>query len=324
VKVKAIPQFDLTFRGGDALSCLAKTGSAQFLDNNKRLQIQLPAGHLTDSTNCSVTLQLDVKIPTPVPVVQATDDYSYALSSTFAQQTSLGPVGSLGIPGVPGSAPRVNPTPFFVQVTNPPSFFTSPAPQFMSVTGFVPLKGIQIPLNIAAFRAVRAVSKLTIAATATNGLTSSVTIDIIPAPAPSGITSGTASPIVVDVGNSVDITAILASAAPAGGQPITFKVTSEFCFVDAGTGAPLPVTRGEKGVGVVRIPAGAGAVPGFKLLTMRATNTANDCVGVGTAPTTASQSVDLFVGDYASDPTVTNIPVGPNHVVVPLTIRKLQ
>ncbi len=324
IKVKAIPQFDLTFRGGDALSCLAKTGSAQFLDNNKRLQIQLPAGHLTDSTNCAVTLQLDVKIPTPVPVVQATDDYSYTLSSTFAQQTSLAAPGSLGIPGVPRSAPKVNPTPFFVQVANPPSFFTSPAPQFMSVTGFVPVKGIQIPLNIAAFRQVRAVSKLAITATATNSLASSVTIEIIPAPAPSGITSAAASPVVVDVSNTVDITAILANAAPAGGEAITFQVTTASCFVDAATSAALPVTRGHNGVGVVTIPAGAGAVPGFRLLTMRANNTDSNCVGVGTPPTSASQHVDLFVGDFASDPTVLDIPVGPNHVVVPLTIRKLQ
>jgi hypothetical protein len=327
IKVKAIPQFDLTFRGGDALSCLAKTGSAQFLDNNKRLQIQLPPGHLTDSTNCAVTLQLDVKIPAPVPVVQATDDYSYTLSSTLAQQTLVaGNGGAAGVSGPTGIPLRLNVklTSVFTPVANPPAFFTSPAPQFMSVTGFVPLKGIQIPLNIAAFRGVRAVSKLTITATATNGLTSAVTIEIIPAPAPSGITSAAASPAIVDVSNTVDITTILANAAPAGGEAITFKVTTESCFVDAATSAALPVTRGVKGVGVVTIPAGAGAVPGYTLLTMRANNTDGNCVGVGTPPTSASQHVDLFVGDYASDPTVLAIPVGPNHVVVPFTIRKLQ
>jgi hypothetical protein len=327
VKVKAIPQFDLTFRGADALSCLAKTGSAQFLDNNKRLQIQLPAGHLTDSTNCAVTLQLDVKIPTPVPIVQATDDYSYTLSSTLAQQTLVASNGgAAGLVGPTGTPLKLNVklTPMFTPVANPPSFFTSPAPQFMSVTGFVPLKGIQIPLNVATFRAVRNTEKLTITATATNGLASSVTIDIIPAPAPSGIASASASPATVDVSNTVDITAVLANAAPTGGEAITFKVTTEFCFVDATTGAALPVTRGDKGVGVVTVPAGAGAVPGITLLTLRANNTAGDCVGVGTPPTSASQHVDLFVGDYANDATVLSIPIGPNHVVVPLTIRKLQ
>jgi hypothetical protein len=326
VKIKAVPQLNLTFKGTDSLSCLGAAGGVQFLENNKRLQIQLPQGAATDLSNCNAPVTLLISNPTPPPFVQATTSFGYSLSSTLAQQKFVAKggaqlVGSTGLGGVPIRL-TVLPVPVFVQVSNPPTQFSPPPAPQPSTVGYVPQFGFQIQLNALNIRKTAVLSRLTLTATAPNGLTDSVNIDVLPPPTPTGIESGGASPQTVDVGNTVDITAIFAHAAPSNGETLTYRITTPGCFVFADTGAALPTTRGLVGVGTVQLPAGLGAIPGVTLLTLRANNPAADCVGIGTPPTTASQKAEVFVGDFAADPNVINIPAGPNHLVIPFSIRK--
>ncbi len=325
VKIKAVPPFGLTFKGTDALSCLGAAGGVQFLENNKRLQIQLPQGAASDLSNCNAPVTLLIQNPTPAPSVQATTSYGYSLSSILSTQRFIqagSPVaGGVGLGGVPV---RITATlqPIFVQVSNPPSLFSPPPPPQPSSIGYVPQMGFVIQLNALTIRKTAVLSRMTVTTTAPNGLSDSVNIDIVPPPTPTGIESGGASPQTVEVGNTVDITAIFAHAAPSNGETLTYRIITPSCFVFADTGGALPTTRGLVGVGTLQLPAGAGAIPGVTLLTLRANNSASDCVGLGTVPTTASQTAEVFVGDFAADPNVINIPKGPNHLVIPFSIRK--
>jgi hypothetical protein len=214
-------------------------------------------------------------------------------------------------------------TPLYVPVANAPALFTPPPPPLPTAIGYPPSIGTTIQLDALGLRKTTVSSRLTLTAKTPNGLTSSVNVDILPAPAPSGIASAAASPQTVDVSNLVDITAILANAAPTGGEVITYKVGTPACF-QLDSGAALPTTRGIAGVGTVTIPAGAGALPGVTLVTLRANNTDSSCVGVGSLPTSAVQRVDLYIGDFVADPTVLNLPLGPNHAQVSFSVRKQQ
>ena len=327
VKIKAVPQFGLTFKGTDSLSCLGAAGGVQFLENNKRLQIQLPQGAAADLSNCNAPVTLLIQTPAPTPFVQAVTSYSYSLSSTLAQQKLIArgtPAGNVSGPG--GLPIRLNTNliliPVFQQVSNPPTLFSPPPAPQPSTVGYVPQVGFPIQLNALTIRKTAVLSRLTVTATAPNGLTDSVNLDILPPPTLTGIESGSASPQTVDVGNTVDITAIFANAAPSNGETLTYRITTPSCFVFADTGAPLPTTRGLVGVGTLQLPAGVGATPGATLLTLRANNTAPDCVGLGTPPTTASQTAEIFVGDFAADPNIINLQKGPSHLVIPFSIRK--
>ena len=324
VKIKAVPQFGLTFKGTDALACLGAPGGVQFLENNKRLQIQLPQGAASDLSNCNAPVTLLIQNPTPTPFVQAATSYGYSLNSIVSQQRFIqagSSAGAVGLGGVPIHL-TTRLVPIFVQISNPPTLFSPPPPPQPSAVGYEPQIGFPIQLTALTIRKTAVLSRMTVTATAPNGLSDSVNIDIVPPPTPTGIESGGASPQVVDVGNTVDITAIFAHAAPSNGETLTYRITTPSCFVFADTSAALPTTRGLVGVGTLSLSAGAGATPGVTLLTLRANNTASDCVGLGTPPTTASQTAEVFVGDFAADPNIINLPKGPNHLVIPFSIRK--
>ncbi len=320
VNIKAIPQFDLTFSGTQVPACLVKTGTAQYLENNKKLEIHLPAGHLTDQTNCTGTNDLLIKIPEPRPSVSVDDDYAYTLTPdvTQAALTLRGITNPVtGIGTLTGTS--------FVEMQNPPSFFTVNTSVGLGTEGFVPQQLVRLILNPLALRSLTKHTKIQVTVKAPNNKSSDVLIDVFPAPPPvsCGILSGAASPSVVDTGNLVDFTTILTANAPACAPKLTFKVTTASCFLLSDGSAP-PAVRGVPGVGVVTSPPGQGVAPGFKALTLRAIGTAPECVGTGAAPSTATQRVEFFIGDFVADPTVLDLPIGPSHIQISFAIRKNQ
>ena len=330
--MKAIPQFDLTFRGGDALSCLAKTGSAQFLDNNKRLQIQLPAGHLTDSTNCAVTLQLDAKI---AECADRPGDRRLQLhvdldvcAADFRRLATV-PRESFGIPG----GARLDAERRRVQRR---SFATGRESSFLLYPTRVAVlerhrilacsKGIQLALNIASFRAVRVFSKLTITATVDQRSDELLLLSRSFRPQrPSGIIERrciTGNRRRQQHGRYHDDPG--QPQRPSGASAITFKVTTRVLLrrrVPAVRYRSYAAKRASASSPFLPVPApcrDSRCLPSVPSAPMR------NASGVGPAPTTASQDVELFVGDFASNPNVKNIPLGPNHAIVRFSIRKAQ
>lgn len=322
INVKAVPQFDLTFKGTPVPACLANSASVQYLENFKTLQIHMPAGHLTDQSNCVGTNDLLITIPSPQPTVDVTDDFKYSLTTDVTQEALSATKGSKISPA--GSLINIGTS--FAPMQNPPVFATVSTASNLGLSAEgLNNQTVRLNLQMLALRQLAKHTKIRLTIAAPNDKASTVLLEVLPAapPVSCGILSGAASPVPVDTGNLVDITAILAANAPGCAPRLTFKVTTASCFQLA-SGGPLPAIRGNPGVGVFAVPTGAGTAPGVTVVTLRATGTATACVGTNPPPTTANHRVDIYVGDFAADATVLDIPLGPNHIQVPLAIRKSQ
>lgn len=240
LNIKAIPSFDLTFDNTAAVpTCLVKTGTAAFLDNNKRLEIHLPAGHRGDHTNCTGSTVLAIAIPN-APSLDVADDYEYALTTTVSEKR----VVRKGLTGT-GSGIGSNLTiglPTFVTLTNAPSFFTVSTidSKDLDTVGFVPRQIVQLDLNALNIRALSRQTRLVMEAKTPNGKTSSVTLDIFPNNDNGFSVPGSCAPDPIIAGSLITCRVTLAQPAPADGEDISWRLTTAGCFEQAGQAQFLP------------------------------------------------------------------------------------
>ena len=240
IDVKAIPGFDLAFENTFPVpACLVKTGTAAFLDNNKKLEIHLPAGHRGDHTNCTGPIVLGIAIPNP-PSLDVSDDYAYTLTTTVSEKRLIrkGTAGS-GIGGLSGITVGLT---SFVQVSNAPSFFTvsSVDSRDLDTQGFVPKQIVQLDLNVLNIRALSRQTRLVMEAKSPNGKTSSVTLDIFPNNENGFAIPASCAPDPLTAGSLITCRVQLAQPAPSDGEDISWRLTTAGCFEQAGQAQFLP------------------------------------------------------------------------------------
>jgi hypothetical protein len=301
INVKAIPSFDLTFQNSVGVpSCLTKTGTAAFLDNDKRLEIHLPAGHRGDHTNCTGPVALAITIPNQ-PSLDVSDDYAYTLPTAVSEKRSVSRAGS-GLRTISLAA--------FVAVSNPPSFFTvsSVDSRDLDTVGFVPTQIVQLDLNALNIRALSNQTRLVLTAKAPNGKSSSVTLDIFPNNDNGFAIPASCAPDPLIAGSLITCRVTLAQPAPAGGEDLSWRLSTAGCFEQAGQVQfrPSPGTPDNTQPGVT-IPANANTFD----FTVRASAGGSNCASqVGN-----SHKFEAWIG---TDTTFTS---GPKYTTDSFAVR---
>ncbi|HEY1284032.1 MAG TPA: hypothetical protein VGE96_06075, partial [Steroidobacteraceae bacterium] len=212
----------------------------QFLDNNKRLEIHLPAGHRGDHTNCTGPAVLDIVIPGN-PSLDVADDYAYTLTTAVSEKRLVRKGGGTGTSGIVGIGTVVGFS-TFVTVTNAPSFFTvsSIDSKDLDTKGFVPKQLVQLDLNALNIRTLTRQTRLVLEARAPNGKSSNVTLDIFPNNDNGFAIPASCAPDPLNTGSLVTCRVQLALPAPADGEDISWRLTTAGCFEQAGQAQFLP------------------------------------------------------------------------------------
>jgi hypothetical protein len=207
--IKAHPTFTAVWTTNGALQpsalpCIVKTGSITPLNQDARLEIQLPPGHRQDATTCTSNVLNVRTVPASIGHVDV-----------------VGPTMKYDVTGLPS----------FVTVNQA----TAVLPQVGTQLTFT--------FDVAGIRALTAARTSTITITdpvATNR-TETLTLVVRPDLGQGFASAATANPSSTAAGNPIDFTLRLSS--PAGsGQVITWRMTTASCFTEAIAQAPYRAT----------------------------------------------------------------------------------
>jgi len=188
LSIRRYPRRDvLTWSPTQSLTCL---GTPQLIDNNRILIIQLPAGHLTNSSNCTTFLNL---------TGTSTEDFQVDV-----------------------------PLPYADRLTGLPTFATPRGNTLQ--TGYVPAHNVIVDLTSAAIRALTTTSITNISMVAPNDLASNNAIKLEIRPNTAKILQSLQTPASIPVGDPFDLTVQMSPRAASGGQEVDFTVDLPNCF----------------------------------------------------------------------------------------------
>lgn len=199
--IKALPSISGTVWTTTNIPCIVKTGSVQKLNQDKKVRIQLPAGHQQDQTTCN--------------------------DRTLGAQVHPTDIGELDIQGPA----------FTYAVTGRPSFLSST--QVGGATGPKAHPQFSFSINVAGIRALNAVSNSNITITSPNtNRTVVLNLEVLPQAANGFTATASCNPPLLVAGDLTDCTITLATAPTGNGQAITWRMTTANCFTQAVATAP--------------------------------------------------------------------------------------
>ena len=190
VTVKPLPKISAEWTSED-VNCIVQTGSVQRLNQNKRMQIELPPGHTEDATNC--------------------------FQNTLWARVRPEDMGELDIRG-PG---------FRYEVTGMPAFLTQ-TQELTSPTAYAP---IRFEIDVEAIRALTEPSQSTITIRSPNAdRTATLRLNVFPNLGEGFTVPAACTPQTMIAGGFTDCKVTVASPAGEGGQPITWRMQQATCF----------------------------------------------------------------------------------------------
>jgi hypothetical protein len=209
MKIKARPTFTAVWTTNGALQpsalpCIVKTGSITTLNQDSRLEIQLPPGHRQDQTTCTSNVLTVRTVPSSIGHVDV-----------------VGPTMKYDVTGLPS----------FVTVNQA----TAVLPQVGTQLTFT--------FDVAGIRALGAArtSTITIADPVASDRTETLTLVVRPDLGQGFASAASPNPAATLPGNPIDFT--LRLSAPAGAnQVITWRMTTASCFTQAIAEAPYRAT----------------------------------------------------------------------------------
>ena len=199
--IKALPSISGTIWTTTNIPCIVNTGSIQKLNQDKKIKIQLPAGHQQDQSTCN--------------------------ARTLGAQIHPADVGELDIKG-----PSFN-----YAITGRPTFLSSS--QTGGTAGPQEHAQLAFAINVAGIRALTTTSNSNITITSPNtNRTVVLNLEVIPNLANGFSAVATCNPSSLVAGNLTDCTLTLATAPTGNGQAITWRWTTASCFTQAVATAP--------------------------------------------------------------------------------------
>ena len=247
----------------NAMPCIVKTGSITPLDQDTKLTIQLPPGAAQDQTTCT--------------------------SNTIQITTKPASIGTVHID-----------SPITYSVTGLPAFLTSSqaSARFSSIA-----TQIVFTFNVAGIRALTAQSTSTITIRDPVATNRSTTLTLVVTPDLGQGFAATASPNPTSTaaGNPIDITLRL-SAPAAGGQVITWRMTTATCFTQAVTEAPYDA----------RVPFQFFKFPNGQTSAIIRVRSANNA-GCTNKLAPVIHVFEAWIGDSRTNPQVTAVTTGSKY-----------
>ena len=237
VNVINLPAFVLTWDNADGVDrCLTKepAGSAQFINNNKRLEIRLPPGHASDPTNCVDALRLRA----------AFNNYNVKVESRAPQFTQIHTVRAVARSPLAQPVTRTNTNlqlnlPAYVALVPPPVLYTV-RPDSLTVLDLLPFQQNIVILDLLPLeiRKLTRETVLTINIADPDGNTDSVEMAIFPSNVNGFSAAAGCAPGPVLAGNL--LTCRVTFAQPASGVSLVYRLTTAGCF--AGEAGQVPYT----------------------------------------------------------------------------------
>lgn len=201
ITIKALPDISGTIWTTTNVGCIVKTGTLQKLNQDKKIKIQLPAGHRQDQTTCN--------------------------QKTLSAQVHPANIGELDILG---------PT-FTYSVTGRPAFLSSS--QTGGATNATAHPGLLFTFDVPGVRALNAPSNSNILIRSPNTNRSvTLNLEIVPEFANGFTAVASCNPSSLVAGNLTDCSLTLATAPTGTAQPITWRMTTANCFTQAVATAP--------------------------------------------------------------------------------------
>lgn len=247
VNVIRLPAFTLTWDPADAVAtCLTKApaGSAQFLNNNKRLEIRLPPGHAADQTNCTDSLRLRSSFAAySVNVESKATQFSQSHAVTVVQKPAPMPVGpvttgpKMGLNS--GANLQVN-QPAYVTLSPPPVLYSVRA-NSLSVGDLLPFRENApildlLPLEI---RKLPRETVLTIGIANPDGRSDAVELAIFPTAA-NGFSAAMVCPTTPVIAGNLVTGRVTFAQPTAANTSLVYRMTTASCF--AGEAGQVPYT----------------------------------------------------------------------------------
>lgn len=200
--IKALPAITATTWVFTDVGCIVKTGTIQKLNQDKKIKIQLPAGHRQDQTTCN--------------------------QKTLSARVDPADIGELDIRG---------PLLFTYSVTGRPAFLSSS--QTGGENNALAHPGLLFTFDVPGVRAITTTSNSNITITSANtNRTTVLNLEIVPE-AGNGFTAvASCNPSTFVAGNLTDCSLTLATAPTGFSQPITWRMTTATCFTQAVATAP--------------------------------------------------------------------------------------
>lgn len=199
--IKALPAITGTIWTLTNVNCIVKTGTLEKLNQDKKIKIQMPAGHRQDQTTCT--------------------------QKNINAQVVTSDIGELDISG----------TSFAYSVTGRPSFLTSS--QSGGTARPTDDPQLVFTFNVPGVRALTTTSNSNITITSPNtNRTAVLNLEIIPELGNGFTATAKCNPNIFTAGDLTDCSLTLAQAPSGGGQPITWRMTTANCFTQAVSTAP--------------------------------------------------------------------------------------
>lgn len=254
INIKPITAIDATWQlAQGSMDCLVKTGSFVAENNNKRLVLQLPPGAATDNSNCSIpnhTTTVRVRTPS-MPSVD--------VGGTYALREPVITVAQFQPPGTTKGTFVIT---GFVPVSNLPNLLTSDNGNNIGIRQVANLDGAttaKVTFNALNIRKLTKRTRITVAHTTPNGLTSPVEIEILPPAAANGFTQAAicrnqATGTTVNANDAFECELRLAIAPGSPGQTITFEARDRLCVA---SGAPNVNYSSATGIGTLVVSGSA-------------------------------------------------------------------
>lgn len=273
VTIKAFPPITATWLPQNGPACIVGTGSFQLLDQNDRIVINLPPGHQQDHTTCTN--------PTLIVSVAATNIGEFDVGADPFRYTAVGM----------------------------PAFLTLATSQ----EGFQNTRSMSFAIDTARIRALTATSTSTITIRSANtNRTDTVRLTVIPNAGQGFATPCACNPSSFNVGDLTDCNVRL-SAPAAGGQVITWRMTTAGCFAQAV--ATTPYNPGAA-FQAFAFPAGQTSAN----LRVRSATTGAGCADKDGV----AHLFEAWIGDFRLNPQVTAKTSGPSYTQCRINVIQPQ